>query len=150
MRLFAMLACVAGLLVATTARAQDAAPEIKVSKYGKVYANPDLTLQMVSITGSKGILARFSGSPAEEETIDGRVLQYDAIAAGSGIDYRGRGKGGIAVNRMHTREAMGEKVIEVFMQGKTYRLTYDEKASKALETAALLDDYKSTRSKPGP
>ena len=150
MRYLASLLFAVGLVVSVSASAEEAAPEITVSKYGKVFANSDLTLQLVTISGSKGVLARFTGAPAEEEGIDGRVMSYDALNGGNGYDYRGRGKGGVGVNRMWTRPSLGDKTIEVSFQNKTYKLTYDEKASKALDTSKLLSDYKATRNKPGP
>ena len=118
----------------------------EINPYGKIYVGPDLTVEMGLFAAKNehalhDALLCLRGGPAHAAGIDGQVLRYAAVPAGTGtnFDYR---KGGETRTRMIARGSwFGWDFFEVFLDGKTIKVFYDEKQSKDARPLHLLTAY---------
>jgi hypothetical protein len=126
-----------------------AAKDIKMSQYGKSFkeTNGDLTVEIAPVAtknedGLQDALIKISGPAAEQDGIDGKVMYYVAVPAGTGFNYVYM-KGSSEAVRMTTRDSWESwKNFEIYVDGKTFRIYVDDKLSKEVMTQHLLTAYK--------
>lgn len=105
------------------------ADDSPVSKYGFkfVAAKGGLTLEMAVFKdkndkGLHDVLLKFTGMPAEQDGIDGTVIKYKAIHAGTGQNFQYQ-EGEKWFNRMITRQSWGNwENFEAYFGNDTYQL----------------------------
>lgn len=123
------------------------APGITVNPYGKFFADrdDDLQIEMALIEGKNAnglqdVLLKITGAAAYTEGIDGKVLRYTAVAAGTGTNFEFT-ENGKTFTRMTTREGS----FEVFVADKTFKVFADGTKAKEVRPLHLLTAYKKSR-----
>lgn len=143
-------ALVFGLLSMNTHAANEA--ELAVNPYGKVYSGEGTTVEMAILKeknadGLNDVLLKITGADAYDEGIDGKVLRYTAVHAGTGVNFN-YSQGGKPYTRMVSRSAWGSwTFFEVYLKDKTIHVALDEAASKESRPLHLVTEYQKTAKK---
>lgn len=105
------------------------AEDYPVSKYGFKFVDDSqgITLEMAVFKeknddGLHDVLLKFTGMPVEQDGIDGTILKYKTIHAGSGQNFQYK-EGDKWLNRMITRQGWGSwEVFEAYFGNDSYHL----------------------------
>lgn len=145
-----LIAASLGLFIAASAWAQNEAtkaPGLKVNPYGKFFtdADHDLEVEMAIIEGKNAdglqdVLLKITGAAAYTEGIDGKVLRYRAVPAGTGTNfvYVENGK---PLTRLTAREG----TYEIIVADQTFKVFADGNKAKEVRPLHLLTAYKKSR-----
>jgi|TARA_B110000046_G_scaffold42953_1_gene47749 hypothetical protein len=109
--------------------AATSAEDYPISKYGFMFTDHSqgITLEMAVFKeknddGLHDVLLKFTGMPAEQDGIDGKVIRYKTIHAGSGQNFQYE-EGDKWFNRMITRQGWGSwEIFEVYFGNNSYNL----------------------------
>ncbi|MDH5178980.1 MAG: hypothetical protein OEZ39_02725 [Gammaproteobacteria bacterium] len=121
-----------------------------LSKYGKVYENrqAQLTVELVPYqeknkAGLQDVLIRISGPDAEADGIDGKIIRYRPVHAGTGVNFQYHDtKDNKWYNRMGSRAGWwGADFYEVWLGNKTIKVWLNGNASSLLNTKHFLTAY---------
>jgi hypothetical protein len=114
----------------------------EINPYGKVFLGNDVEVEMVIFNEKNSddlhdVLLKFTGTAAYEAGIDGKVISYEAAPGGNGVDF----KKGMST-RMISRSLWGTwEMLEVFLNGKTYRVKFDKEKSKSVSSESLFNAW---------
>jgi hypothetical protein len=123
---------------------------LSVNPYGKYFTSSekDITVEMVLIDGKnedglQDALLKITGAEAHNEGIDGKVLRYKAVPAGTGTNFNYQ-KNGKEATRMLSRDSWGSwKNFELFVNGKSFKVYGDSAKSKEVKPSQLASEFKS-------
>ncbi|MBL7544793.1 MAG: hypothetical protein JNL11_13330 [Bdellovibrionaceae bacterium] len=114
----------------------------KINPYGKYFKGEGLEVEMAVFTEKNShnlhdAIIKISGELAVAEGIDGKCLKYKAVPAGTGVDFKYQVKKDHR-SRMGTRQSWGNwSFFEVYLQGKTIKVSFDETKSKEVKPLDL-------------
>jgi hypothetical protein len=123
---------------------------LNVNPYGKYFTSSekDISVEMALIEGKnedglQDALLKITGAEAHNEGIDGKVLRYKAVPAGTGTNFNFQ-KNGKEATRMLSRDSWGSwKNFELNVNGKNFKVSSDSAKSKEVKPSQLANEFKS-------
>ncbi len=94
--------------------------------------------------GLRDVLLKITGQAAHEAGIDGKVIRYNAVPGGSGVDYQYQNKGK-TLNRMIKRKRWGWNDMEVFLVNQTFKVYPDVASSSEVRPIHLLTAFQKAK-----
>ncbi len=134
----------------SSAQAQAQASQQNLNPYGKYFKGEGLEVEMAVFNEKNShnlqdAIIKISGELAAAEGIDGKCFKYKAVPAGTGVDFKYPLKKELRT-RMGTRQGWGSwTFFEVYLQGKTIKVFFDDKKSKEVKP---LDLFKQLQAEP--
>lgn len=117
--------------------------ETQVNPYGQFLYGDGVEVELAQLSrknqdGLYDVLLKISGRQAYNAGIDGKVILYQAVHGGTGIDYKTKGK-----TRLIVRNPYGDSwgLMEVFLNGKTILVYENSNKSKEVRPLHLYTEY---------
>lgn len=134
---------------AAPAKAEAKTTDVKVNPHGMYFTDSEkqITVEMALVDGKneddlQDALLKITGAEAHNEGIDGKVMMYKAVPAGTGTNFV-YSKGRKEATRMLSRDSWGSwKNFEVFVNGKKFKVYMDPAKSKEVKSAHLATEFK--------
>lgn len=129
------------LLSSQLVQAQETEPV--VNPYGQFLYGDGIEVEVAHLAsknadGLNDVLLKITGRQAFNAGIDGKVLLYQAVHGGTGIDYKNKGK-----TRLIVRNPYGDSwsLMQVFLNGKTILVYENSNKSKEVRPLHLHTEY---------
>jgi len=114
-----------------------------VNPYGQFLYGDGVEVEVAHLAsknqdGLNDVLLKITGRQAFNAGIDGKVMLYQAVPGGTGIDYKNKGK-----TRLLVRNPYGDSwgLMEIFLNGKTILVYENNNKSKEVRPLHLYTEY---------
>ncbi len=114
-----------------------------VNPYGQFLYGDGVEVEVAQLVtknqdGLNDVLLKITGRQAFNAGIDGKVMLYQAVPGGTGVDYKNNGK-----TRFLVRNPYGDSwgLMEIFLNGKTILVYENNNKSKEVRPLHLYTEY---------